>query len=1205
MDDQTRPAASAMHFDQHGELVHPATSTTIESPTAATSSSTHAVVWGYASRLAPWLNAVLCTAPLLIYTLCWLTVATRRYLAKRRTHHSRRTGAVIDDALAYRRHAGTATDPQSHPRDEGHESADDEFRDEVRDATLPLLRHSPPHSPGSQTPIGHSTVPPSRSWSPITNLDTSMLDDDDDDDTSETSDADGVHALPMMPATDPTKEPPPTAMTWMVVALTLASTLSHLFCLVYLAALHLVATDQEPDRDLWAVFPWWPITHAIAAGAWMFNCVFLYLRRYRWDCTWVVGGYWALAASINVMDLYNHVCYWSSPTALDPAGTDAWGVAGDVAYARASLQPVLLVPLLVRHLASVALLAAVMVRFHYRSPARAILQASDTVWTDARVTEAMLAHLDLEQPHLVNDKGAASSVSPAVAPNPRWPRVADVARRTSTRATATTTASSTRFTDRFSNPAMSPEPVDENAENGNGQREPLLSAAAAAGTDATGTAPPPTTTSRQRVETSTADKFKPPTTYQDYLDKFGKLAPFVWPARDRYLQCLVLVCGLLLFVGRVVNVLLPLQYKALVDCLTPTNGDAGSMPSAGRVPWEAISVFVLLRFLQGSVGMVNTAQDVLWIPVGQYTTRAISLRMFQHLHSLSHRFHLTRKTGEILRVQDRGVSSVVSLLSTILFNILPTLVDIAIAVIFFIAQFDMWFGLIVFVTMVLYIWATIHITEIRTKYRRKSNALENEMEAKAVDSLLNFETVKFYNAERFECAQYAKAIAAYQAADWQSSFTSAALNFAQNTIIQIGLLAGSLLCAHRVAVRQTMSVGDFVLYMAYITQLYGPLNYFGSYYRQLQKNFVDMEKMLDLLAQEPEIRDLPRPAPINPAQMRGKVTFQNVVFAYDPRVPTLRGISFDIPAGKTVALVGSSGSGKSTILRLLFRFYDVQGGRILIDGVDIRHMAQSDLRSLIGVVPQDTVLFNDSIRYNIRYGRVTSSDQEVEEAARAAQIHDRIMGFPDKYETKVGERGTRLSGGEKQRVAIARTVLKNPVIAMYDEASSALDTATERMLQRELRSISKNKTTLIIAHRLSTVIHADMILVVHHGEIVERGSHEELLRNPQGVYHDMWEKQLRDNEIDLERASESSSSGGSSSGGSPRHVAKTAATVKIAALDEDHAGEAHFPLGASKSDLTVTTDRDGDSSPDPSGSDAGDGVDLAADVDEGRPLPRH
>ncbi|GES92098.1 ATP-binding cassette sub-family B member 6, mitochondrial [Rhizophagus clarus] len=382
------------------------------------------------------------------------------------------------------------------------------------------------------------------------------------------------------------------------------------------------------------------------------------------------------------------------------------------------------------------------------------------------------------------------------------------------------------------------------------------------------------------------------------------------------------------------------------------------------------------------------------------------------------------------------------------------------------------------------------------------------MESKAVDSLLNYENVKLYAAESFEVKQYSDAIKSYQLADKKSNLTLYILNTTQNVVIQLGLLAGCLLCASRIR-RGEMSVGDFVMYLTYIIQLYGPLNWFGNYYRVIQKNFVDMEKMLDLLQELPEVKDLPHAESLT--VQKGEVIFDNVSFHYDPRVPTLKNISFTIPSGSTVALVGPSGGGKSTIFRLLFRFYDVQNGRILVDGQDIRHVRQRDLRSCIGIVPQDTVLFNDTIRYNIRYGKIGATDKEVEEAAEAAQIHDKILGFPDGYDTKVGERGLRLSGGEKQRVAIARTLLKNPQIVLLDEATSALDTHTERHIQKSLRRMTANRTTLIIAHRLSTIVHADQILVLQGGEIVERGSHLELMQM-EGVYHKLWNKQLKNHE---------------------------------------------------------------------------------------------
>lgn len=587
-------------------------------------------------------------------------------------------------------------------------------------------------------------------------------------------------------------------------------------------------------------------------------------------------------------------------------------------------------------------------------------------------------------------------------------------------------------------------------------------------------------------------------------DRLRLLLPFLWPSEDRILQLRILGCFFILIAGRIVNVLVPLQFKIVIDGLTPKDG------KSPKFEWQHILLYVFLCALQGTVGILSTWQSFMWIPVGQATTKRISVAMFEHLHKLSLRFHVGRKTGEILRVQDRGVTSVVSLLSSILFNVIPTLFDIALACYFFSVMFDLYFGTIVLTTMSSYLATTILLTGWRSRYRRLSNYLDNEMEARAVDSLLNFETVKFYNAERFECKEYTSTVDEFQVAEWMSNATMSLLNLGQNFIVQFGLLAGALLSAKRVSEGE-MTVGDFTMLLTYITQLYAPLNWFGTYYRVIQKNFIDMEKLLELFDEPIELQDPKVPVPLSVT--KGEVSFENVSFAYDKQL-TLKNISFKVPEGSTVAIVGPSGSGKSTILRLLFRFYDVHSGRITIDGQDIRSVPQFDLRQAIGVVPQDTVLFNDSIRYNIAYGRAGGSRGvsmgEVFHAADAAHIHSRINGFPEQYETRVGERGQRLSGGEKQRVAIARTLLKDPKIVCLDEATSALDTATERQIQSSLRDMTRNRTTLIIAHRLSTIVHADQILIVNNGEIVERGTHTELMANKESMYHDMWMKQLAD-----------------------------------------------------------------------------------------------
>ncbi|KAF9918225.1 Homocysteine S-methyltransferase 1 [Linnemannia zychae] len=694
--------------------------------------------------------------------------------------------------------------------------------------------------------------------------------------------------------------------------------------------------------------------------------------------------------------------------------------------------------------------------------------------------------------------------------------------------------------------------------------------------------------------TSAQKDYKRPTTFKEFYGHCKRLSPFVWPSNSRKLQIHIILCLALLVIGRIVNAYVPWQIAKVVNLLRQvSDGGEGGTDENGnpRFIWKEILVFIGLRALQGSIGAVDTLQGLLWIPVGQFNTRELAVKMFEHLLNLSLRFHLNRKTGEMLRVQDRGVSSIVTLLSSLLFNILPCLVDIAVACVLLTRAFDIYFGIIVFITMMCYIYATILMTDWRTRYRRESNALDNAVEARAVDSLLNYETIKLFATEEYEVGKYTEAIHAYQKADRKSQYTLGILNTTLNVVIQGGLALGCLLCAKRVAQKE-MVVDDFVMYYTYIIQLYGPLNLFGTSYRSLQKNFIDMEKMLDLFQEPVEIQDIPEAKPL--IMTGGEVVFENVSFGYSPKNPNLKSVSFRIPHGKKLALVGPSGGGKSTILRLLFRFYDPTQGRILIDGQDIRMVTQSSLRRKIGIVPQDTALFNESIGYNIGYGKIgqdqsqifdptrptiqrqrsqsgessggefgrrillsgkptkvpgrrrksegtsVSSPQQragvnecdedadvegdgeeyeededwtddgrIQAAAEAAQIHEIISRFPDGYATRVGERGMRLSGGEKQRVAIARTILKNPPILLLDEATSALDTQTERDIQNSIESISKDRTTLMIAHRLSTIVDADEILVIQKGEIAEQGSHEELMQAG-GIYAAMWMQQLRE-----------------------------------------------------------------------------------------------
>lgn len=593
-------------------------------------------------------------------------------------------------------------------------------------------------------------------------------------------------------------------------------------------------------------------------------------------------------------------------------------------------------------------------------------------------------------------------------------------------------------------------------------------------------------------------------TWKDFRKKLRLVLPYLWPRGSTWLQFVVLLCMGLMGTERAINVFVPIYYKNIVNEMS---GGAAWPTLAGTV-----CVYAALKFLQGggagSTGFVSNLRTFMWIRVQQYTNREVQTRLFAHLHGLSLRWHLGRKTGEVLRSVDRGTSSINSLLSYIVFSIFPTIADIVIGIIYFTSSFNAWFGLIIFICMTLYLSLTIVITEWRTKYRRDMNTLDNQAKSRAVDSLLNFETVKYYNAESYEVNRFDEAIVSYQTAEFKVNASLALLNQTQNLIIGLGLLAGSLLCAYFVT-EGKFTVGDYVLFGTYIIQLYTPLNWFGTYYRMIQTSFIDMENMFELFNEEEEVKDA-----IGAGNLKfkhGRIEFENVHFSYLDGKEILKDVSFSVMPGQTMALVGPSGSGKSTIVRLLFRFYNVSGGSIRIDGQDISAVKQASLRSHIGVVPQDTVLFNDTIRNNIRYGRVTASDDEVEEAAQAADIHERIVSFRDGYDTQVGERGLKLSGGEKQRVAIARTILKDPQIILLDEATSALDTETERNIQTSLAKVCANRTSIVVAHRLSTVINAHQILVLKEGRIAERGSHDELLAKG-GLYAKMWQSQQQGND---------------------------------------------------------------------------------------------
>lgn len=504
-------------------------------------------------------------------------------------------------------------------------------------------------------------------------------------------------------------------------------------------------------------------------------------------------------------------------------------------------------------------------------------------------------------------------------------------------------------------------------------------------------------------------------------------------------------------------------------------------------------------------GLLNNLRSYLWITVQQFTTLEIQVGLFQHLHNLSLRWHTSRKTGEVLRVMDRGTNSINSLMQYLVFSILPTIADIIIAIVYLGVALNIWFGLIILVTMVMYLASTIIITEWRTKFRRKMNTADNDQRTTSVDSLLNAETVKYFSMEAWEVTRYKDTILRYQVEEWKSSASMILLNVFQGFVMNGGFLGIALYCAYLVSERE-LTVGDFVMLGTYFQQLMGPLNWLGTLYRVIQESFINMENMFDLLNEKVEVADKLKALTFVKEEASPEIKFDNVDFSYDPAKSILKGVTFNIPSGTTTAIVGSSGSGKTTIGKLLVRMYDAKEGAITFNGVNVSDYTQSSLRKSIGVVPQDTVLFNDTIRYNIRYGRMEATDGEVEEAARLADIHSAILGFPDGYDTVVGERGLKLSGGEKQRVAIARTLLKQPGVMLYDEATSSLDSTTERNIQEAIIAASNRKTVLVIAHRLSTVVNSEQIIVMDQGEVVEKGSHQELVEM-NGKYKELWEHQ--------------------------------------------------------------------------------------------------
>ncbi|MEK9673023.1 MAG: ABC transporter ATP-binding protein/permease [Rhodospirillaceae bacterium] len=574
------------------------------------------------------------------------------------------------------------------------------------------------------------------------------------------------------------------------------------------------------------------------------------------------------------------------------------------------------------------------------------------------------------------------------------------------------------------------------------------------------------------------------------------LAPFLWPREEPGLRARVVVAMIFLAAAKGASVTVPVFYKHAVDALD------SSVNAAVAIPVMVLLAYGVARVLSQAFGELR---DALFAKVSQRAIRLAGLRTFRHLHQLSPRFHLNRKTGGVSRAVERGTKGIEFLLRFMLFNVVPTLFEVALTCGILWYLFGSAMALITFGTIGLYIFWTLWVTEWRIQFRRTMNHTDNEANTKAIDSLLNFETVKYFGNEDHESRRFDEALRRYEDAAVKSNTSLALLNIGQGGIIAVGLTALMWMAAAGV-VNRTMTIGDFAMVNAYLIQLYMPLNFLGFVYREIKQSLTDMEQMFGLLDETPEVADA---AGAKTLDVRGgEVAFENVSFAYDARRQVLFDVSFTVPAGNTVAIVGASGSGKSTISRLLFRFYDVSAGRITVDGQDIREVSQKSLRGAIGMVPQDTVLFNDTIYYNIAYGRPGAGPAEIEDAARTAQIHDFITGLPDGYQSTVGERGLKLSGGEKQRVAIARTVLKRPDILIFDEATSALDSRTEQDILGALKAVSKDRTTLTVAHRLSTVIDADEIVVLDEGRIVERGRHDDLLA-ANGRYADMWARQQK------------------------------------------------------------------------------------------------
>jgi ATP-binding cassette, subfamily B, heavy metal transporter len=588
------------------------------------------------------------------------------------------------------------------------------------------------------------------------------------------------------------------------------------------------------------------------------------------------------------------------------------------------------------------------------------------------------------------------------------------------------------------------------------------------------------------------------------IGTLAHLWPYIWPGDRSDLKMRVVWAMVLLLVAKLATLSVPFTFKWAIDALTGAN--TAPVQSSNWTLWLIASPLLMTLGYGGVrvlMALLTQWRDGIFARVAMHAVRKLATITFVHMHELSLRFHLERKTGGLTRVLERGRSGIEVIVRMVILQLIPTIVEVALMLGVLFWQFDWRYVLATAIMVVIYMYYTYIATEWRIEIRRNMNDSDTEANTKAIDSLLNYETVKYFSAEAREAERYDRSMARYEQASVRTYTSLAVLNAGQAVIFTAGLTATMLMCA--IGIRNGRNtVGDFVLINAMMIQLYVPLNFMGMVYREIKQAIIDIEKMFNVLSRDPEVKDAPGAKPL--LVTSGSLRFEDVRFAYEPNRPILKGLSFEVPAGKTVAIVGPSGAGKSTISRLLFRLYDVSGGKISIDGQDIKSVTQNSLRAAIGMVPQDTVLFNDTIRYNIRYGRWDASDAEVEEAARLAQIDTFIKASPKGYETQVGERGLKLSGGEKQRVAIARTVLKGPPILVLDEATSALDSHTEHEIQGALERVSRNRTSLVIAHRLSTIVAADEIIVLDQGKIAERGTHAQLLASG-GLYASMWNRQ--------------------------------------------------------------------------------------------------